>query len=297
MVNLWTRFQERNSISRRKTEDKINTKFIIKGYPSIEISNNNELVQAAVVNLQEKDQAYIYTHEENPLSIGSVWSVKNLHWLVTEEIVTIKDVGWHKYFCFLCNVELLGTRGYFIGPEKKHIGIGLNEEVVILSQQKPMLILPGQPLKNRDRILIKNRGWIVVEYDNISTEGITYYSLEPSSVSKDETGSIVLLDEYIESDFLVVEPTFINDTWYIPPAAKITVATENGYFKPNINSLKTLNHKENEVEVEVPFGVEEFTIKVKQNGLVVENRYKVVEKLPNTSSPVIWNPTNPEDIS
>lgn len=76
MSNLWTRFQERNSISRRKTEDKINTKFIIKGYPSIEISNNNELIQAAVVNLQEKDQAYIYTYEENPLSIGSVWSAK-----------------------------------------------------------------------------------------------------------------------------------------------------------------------------------------------------------------------------
>ena len=43
------------------------------GYPSIKISGpNGEEIQAAVVNKQEQDYAYIYTKIDQPLDIGSI---------------------------------------------------------------------------------------------------------------------------------------------------------------------------------------------------------------------------------
>ena len=57
----------------------VNTHFIFKGYPSIKIECNTTdssediwAVQAAVVNQQEKDKAYIYTQLPDELPMGSV---------------------------------------------------------------------------------------------------------------------------------------------------------------------------------------------------------------------------------
>jgi len=66
-------------------------------------------------------------------------------------------VNWHKYHCFLCNLEVDGLWGYFIGPEKKHIDLQLHKQVVLTSTQKPLLILAGMPLKFQDKIMIHGR--------------------------------------------------------------------------------------------------------------------------------------------
>ena len=71
-MTSFSRFQERN---RRRTvaQNKLNTNFIFKGYPSVEIIGaNDERIQASVVNKQEKDYAYVFTSLEQPISIGSV---------------------------------------------------------------------------------------------------------------------------------------------------------------------------------------------------------------------------------
>lgn len=101
------RFQERNR-KRTVATDKGNAAFIIGGYNSTTMSCGEISIPAAVVNLQEKETAYIYTKLENPLEIGSVWETKSLHFLIDEEIITIKDVEWHKYHAELCNVEIEG---------------------------------------------------------------------------------------------------------------------------------------------------------------------------------------------
>ena len=66
-MGSFKRFQERNK-KRMDAQAEVNTHFIFKGYPSIKIEHNVvndneniETVQAAVVNEQEKDKAYIYT--------------------------------------------------------------------------------------------------------------------------------------------------------------------------------------------------------------------------------------------
>ena len=71
-MSNFTRFQKRNQLY-KTVEDIINTEFILKGYPSIQINNAaGETITAAVVNKQEKDMAYVYTQLDNALPIGSV---------------------------------------------------------------------------------------------------------------------------------------------------------------------------------------------------------------------------------
>ena len=108
-MSSFSRFQDINQ-KRGIANQQTSSGFIMKGYPSISIKNavTNEEQDACVVNRQEKDLAYIYTHLNKPIEVGSVWGAKGLKWLISEEIIIIKDVNWHKYTAFLCNVEVNG---------------------------------------------------------------------------------------------------------------------------------------------------------------------------------------------
>ena len=78
-MNSFERFKNRNS-KRMEATDRQNTRFIFQGYPSTLLTNVEKqeesvittTVQAAVVNQQEKDQAYIYTLRDDTLNCGSI---------------------------------------------------------------------------------------------------------------------------------------------------------------------------------------------------------------------------------
>ena len=186
-MNSFERFKNRNSVLATAAQKEFNRQFILKGYPSIEISDHNDMtkkIMASVVNKQEKEMAYIYTSIDEPLEIGSVWDAKGLRLLVNEEIIVIKDVKWHKYKALICNVEIEGHPAYLLGPEKSYIATALELKTVIESRAKPLLVMPlGTNVKIGTKIVIKNRAWLVQECDDYSTEGIGYYSLSASTVS------------------------------------------------------------------------------------------------------------------
>ena len=73
-MSSFSRFQKIN-LSRGTANKKANANFVFKGMPSILLTGlDNQQVPAAVVNRQERDMAYIYTHagdEETMLPIGS----------------------------------------------------------------------------------------------------------------------------------------------------------------------------------------------------------------------------------
>lgn len=168
-----------------KAEKTINSSFIAEGYPSIKIisEDGNTSIQAAVVNRQESDEAYILTPYNKPLEIGSVWSAKGLSWLVAEEIVIIKNVNWRKYYCYLCNAELKGHKVFFYGTKKTRINVNLKQNTFLLSSNSPVLVC-GSSWAVDDKFIIKGRAWRVVEYDNISESGICYYTLKETTISK-----------------------------------------------------------------------------------------------------------------
>ena len=283
-MTSFSRFQERNK-KRTVAQNKLNTSFIFKGYPSIEIQGSaDQKIQASVVNKQEKDYAYVFTQTQNELEIGSVWAAKNLHLLITEEITIIKDVDWHKYHALLCNVQIDNHWGYFKGPEKSFLDVVLEKEVIWESPQKPVLVLPENVLNFRDKIVIKGRAWLIQEYDAISTPGLVYYSLKPTTISKEvaaeNTGKDIYVEKHEEPIINVVENpiSLLNEdsVFHISPNVPITLSTEDGYFKTTNKNLKIQKRTASMVVFSIPFGISEVAVEVKEKGDIVTKTYRVV---------------------
>ena len=284
-MSSFSRFQARNQ-KRIVAQDKLNTRFIFKGYPSIELKGQNDVsVQAAVVNQQEKDKAYIFTQRANELAVGSVWHAKNLPLLVSEEITIIKNVDWHKYVALICNVEVDGAWGYFKGPEKSYINVSLQEDAAWDSGQKPVLVLPEKVLSFEDKIVIRGRPWLIQEYDAISTPGLIYYSLTPTTVSKEIAAQNEGKDIYIEkknTDLVINIPeepiSTLQDVNMVTIGANIDIAlpTEDGYFKTSNQNINIKKRSRTEVIFALPFGVNDVTIQTKQKGDIVETTYRAV---------------------
>ena len=283
-MTSFSRFQERNK-KRTVAQNKLNTSFIFKGYPSIEIQGSaDQKIQASVVNKQEKDYAYVFTQTQDELEIGSVWTAKNLHLLITEEITIIKDVDWHKYHALLCNVQIDNHWGYFKGPEKSFLDIVLEKEVIWESPQKPVLVLPENVLNFRDKIVIKGRAWLIQEYDAISTPGLVYYSLKPTTISKEvaaeNTGKDIYVEKHEEPIINVVEnPISLlseDSVFHISPNVPITLSTEDGYFKTTNKNLKIQKRTTSIVVFSIPFGISEVAVEVKEKGDIVTKTYRVV---------------------
>ena len=283
-MTSFSRFQERNK-KRTVAQNKLNTSFIFKGYPSIEIQGSaDQKIQASVVNKQEKDYAYVFTQTQDELEIGSVWAAKNLHLLITEEITIIKDVDWHKYHALLCNVQIDNRWGYFKGPEKSFLDVVLEKEVIWESPQKPVLVLPENILNFRDKIVIKGRAWLIQEYDAISTPGLVYYSLKPTTISKEvaaeNTGKDTYIEKHEEPTINVVEnPISLlseANVLHISPNVPITLSTEDGYFKTTNKNLKIQKRTASIVVFSIPFGISEVAVEVKEKGDIVTKTYRVV---------------------
>ena len=283
-MTSFSRFQERNK-KRTVAQNKLNTSFIFKGYPSIEIQGSaDQKIQASIVNKQEKDYAYVFTQTQDELEIGSIWAAKNLHLLITEEITIIKDVDWHKYHALLCNVQIDNHWGYFKGPEKSFLDIVLEKEVIWESPQKPVLVLPENVLNFRDKIVIKGRAWLIQEYDAISTPGLVYYSLKPTTISKEvaaeNTGKDIYVEKHEEPIINVVEnPISLlseDSVFNISPNVPITLSTEDGYFKTTNKNLKIQKRTASMVVFSIPFGISAVAVEVKEKGDIVTKTYRVV---------------------
>lgn len=284
-MSNFSRFQERNK-KRIVAQQKFNTNFIFKGYPSIQIKNADKIVQASVVNKQEKDYAYVYTPLADELNIGSIWTAKNLHLLIAEEITIIKDVDWHKYYALLCNIQIDDQWGYFKGPEKSFLDIQLEKEVVWESPQKPVLVLPKDVLDFRDKIVIKGRAWLIQEYDAISTPGLVYYSLKSTTVSKEvveeNPGKDVYVERYKEAPIVSLEEPIQqytvadDDITMISANMPISLTTEDSYFKSSNSNIKIQKRTETSIVFTIPFGIQNVIIETKKKGNIIKTKYCTV---------------------
>ena len=288
----FSRFKEMNQTT--PTVDKqMNSSFVFNSYQSTPLTNltSGKRLIGAVASQQEKDKAYIFTHKEEELPIGSIWSVKEgkLIYLITEEIYTIKEVDWHKYLAWLCNASFGdGLWGYFIGPEKSFVDLEIREKAILTSKQQPVLMLPnvsgGSTLGFEDKIVIKGRPWLVQEYDNISTPGITYYSLVPTTLGASA------FDEHEGQDTFIVkkEEVIINPinpptttggergVTYINADEEVTLSTTDGYVDISNGAVQIVKRANNKIIFKVPFGLtEEFLVSTKRGNTIISHRYQV----------------------
>ena len=298
-MGSFERFRNRNS-KRMEARENLNTSFIFKGYPSTCLTNEQYFVEddtefittttikATVVSEQEKDKAYIYTTIDDSLDLGSVWGAKGLHWLIAEEIVTIKDVNWHKYLAYLCNIEVEHTWGYFKGPEKNYVNIKNEYGASLESLQKPVLVLPVNILGFEDKIVINKRPWLVQEWDAISSPGIIYYSLRATTISKEVAEKNADKAVYIERAQENVTPIITEpekqpeipddpERYLIGNEVAITLATEDGYFAFSNKQIKIKKRNATSITFMLPFGVKEVKVQTKEGGEVVTRHYVAKE--------------------
>ena len=278
MINNYQRFREKNQ-KRMGVNMRDNVNFIFKGNSATHITNGKVTMPAAVVNKQEKDTGYIYTEFFNKLEMGSIWEVKTLHWLIAEEIINIKDVGYNKYLAYLCNIEVEDTWGYFKGPEKTYVNIKNEQDASLESLQKPVLVLPENILNFSDIIVIKQRPWLIQEYDAISSPGLIYYSLRATTISKEEIEKHQGEDVYIvrhENSYtpIVIDPVELLGVTIIGNNIPITLQTTDGYFKTN-SKIQIKKRTADSVTFLLPFGVNEATVEIKVDGAIVQKKYKV----------------------
>ena len=180
-------FRKRNARKKAYAKE-VNTRFVFNGLPSVEITlENNDTMMACVVNKQEKDVAYIYTHQDEPLAVGTVLVAKGLHFLIVEQIIIMQDVEFNKYLALLCNTQFdEWDWGYFKGPEKGYINLSMKEDLAAISQQKPILVARQGRFNIGDKIKVNGRPWLIIESDTISSPTIGYYSLKATTMSKEE---------------------------------------------------------------------------------------------------------------
>lgn len=281
-MNYYKNFQDR--MKQEKLQNGLaNAQFVFSAENSTilcDSSNGENIVHASVVNLQEKDLAYIYTNELDVLPIGSVWSAKNLSWLIAEEIVIIKHVKWHKYLAFKCNVLIDNIYGYFKGPQKQFINVTLQQNTVLQSLQHPVLVLSNNKTFNiNDKIMINNRGWLIQEKDDISTNGITYYSLRETTINKQElnkTNSNIVPNQSVitlmPSENPIQTP---SGEILIGAGSTITLNTEQGYFRTNNPLVQISTMSATTVTFIIPYGISSLEVKTKESGEIVTRKYKV----------------------
>lgn len=264
-MSSFSRFQDINQ-KRGIANQQTNSGFILKGYPSILIKNaaTDEELSASVVNRQEKDLAYIYTHVKQPIEVGSVWEAKGLKWLISEEIVVIKDVSWRKYVAFLCNVQVNGQWGYFISSEKSRINVELQKEILLQSQNKPMLVLGKDVLSIGDKFKIKDKAWMVQEKDNLD-DNITYYTLVATTMSEDL--------QHQSAQDIIVKPQINNDNFTFIPNQLITINTSGGFFQYDVSAIEVVSRSENEIVFKIPFGIDSVQISVMQEDKLMTYTY------------------------
>ena len=152
---------------------------------------------------------------------------------------------------------------------------------MLQSLQHPVLVLPASaPYHIGDKILVKDRAWLIQEEDRISTAGLIYYSLRASTISKE------VLDEqkhHMENQSQVPDMPIgqvVADGYdnIVGPGAIITVATEGGYFRTNNSLVQVTNISATSVTFVVPYGITSLTITTKQNGELTSTSYQVVNE-------------------
>lgn len=266
-------FRKRNARKKAYAKE-VNTRFVFNGLPSVEITlENNDAMMACVVNKQEKDVAYIYTHQDEPLAVGTVLVAKGLHFLIVEQIIIMQDVEFNKYLALLCNTQFdEWDWGYFKGPEKGYINLSMKEDLAAISQQKPILVARQGRFNIGDKIKVNGRPWLIIESDTISSPTIGYYSLKATTMSKDELqGNDTVLDDGEN----ILTAAVLDDRMSVTTFQEVELPTEDGFYQSTCKLIQ-LKVTSDKINFKVPVGIKNFTVKIKQDGIIVERNFKVV---------------------
>lgn len=112
---------------------------------------------------------------------------------------------------------------------------------------------------------------MVQEIDNISHAGLTYCSLIPTTIGKDQTTDGIV--EY-ETETQLDQGLATENEVFIPSNYPVTLKIKDGYFKSDNPSLQILSQSLASVTFSLTPGIAPVTIQYKdENGDIVEKLY------------------------
>lgn len=291
-MNNFERFRERNK-TRASAVDIENALFLKKGYNTVTLHSLDKTfadsVGSIVLNASD-ESAYIYTPKNLQLRSGLMVEDSNNTgtWLIIKKIPIVKDVNFNKFLALLCNIKFrlnhIVVFGRFYGTEKTYVSSTIKEQSIIMSQPKPVLVLPIDILSVNDKISIHGQGWLLQSEDrsqslllrpskDISSRnpGVSYFSLAATTMSasipvdiyveKKDWGSVFNTEEIQNANSDIIGTKghdWVNRT--ITPGQAIVVQTYNGHFQTDYSGVVVLKRSDTSITFKVPFGAPTFVV-------------------------------------
>ena len=147
----------------------------------------------------------------------------------------------------------------------------MKEDLAAISQQKPILVARQGRFNINDKVKVNGRPWLIIESDTISSPEIGYYSLKATTMSKDELQED---DTILEGDDNILAAT-LDDRISVTTFQEVELPTEGGFYQSTCKLIQ-LKVTSDKINFKVPVGIKNFTVKIKQDGIIVERNFKVV---------------------
>ena len=147
----------------------------------------------------------------------------------------------------------------------------MKEDLAAISQQKPILVARQGRFNINDKVKVNGRPWLIIESDTISSPEIGYYSLKATTMSKDELQEN---DTVLEGDESILAAT-LDDRISVTTFQEVELPTEGGFYQSTCKLIQ-LKVTSDKINFKVPVGIKNFTVKIKQDGIIVERNFKVV---------------------
>lgn len=267
--------------------------FIIEGALSQTVYHKRgkkDIFAAIVFNHKEgPDDITIYTLKTDEVIKSDYVVYGSLNYLVYEDLKqTDVDLVYKKQKAVECNITFTYKEvifnGYFTSSIRKNEDANFEGKAMLLPDETPLLILPN--IKNEDssnfiidigsEFTIEGKPFKVVEYDHITNKGIVYYYLKrnfnktlPEVDNSDSIEELVIVDETIQ---LEQEE---NTDLTLHEMVEYKFSTEDAFFAAT-PAVEILSRRRNEITFRVPFGISAVSITTRENGVDIENLYKVV---------------------
>lgn len=126
-----------------------------------------------------------------------------------------------------------------------------------------------------EKFMIEERAWMVQEYDSLSSAGVTYYSIIPTTMSKEHNQALTRNAGSTASSApqIITEAEKHLGYQFISPNQEIVINTEDGYFDAN-GAVEIIEITEKEVKFKIRFGVVDLIVQYKDNGAIQEMKFK-----------------------
>ena len=147
----------------------------------------------------------------------------------------------------------------------------MKEDLAAISQQKPILVARQGRFNINDKVKVNGRPWLIIESDTISSSEIGYYSLKATTMSKDELQED---DTVLGGDESILAAT-LDDRISVTTFQEVELPTEGGFYQSTCKLIQ-LKVTSDKINFKVPVGIKNFTVKIKQDGIIVERNFKVV---------------------